>query len=128
MILFVNTVSTTAVSSERLPHLFSLPGMTCKISLRSRREYLVIGLDARPNYLDKRGFLQPRWAGAVRARVGRAVDVRHRRALRRLQVGAALRGRVAQQVAFRPGVRGHAVGPAAQAGGLRRGGTAGDVL
>lgn len=71
--------------------------MTCKISQRSQREYSLIALDARLNYLDQRGFLQPLRAGAVQGRVGRAVDLRQPRGLCRLEVGAVLRGRVAQR-------------------------------
>lgn len=52
--------------------------MTCKISQQSHREYLVKKLDARLNYLDKRGFLQPLWAAAMQGRVGCAVNLRHR--------------------------------------------------
>lgn len=48
------------------------------------------------NYLDEWSFLPPLRAGAVQGRVGGAVDLRRRRALGRLQVGAALRGGVAK--------------------------------
>lgn len=64
--------------------------MTCKISQQSRREYLVIELDAKLNYLDERGFLQPLRAGMMHGRVGCAVDLRQHRALGRLEEGTAL--------------------------------------
>lgn len=88
---------------------------------------------ARLNYLDERGFLGPLRAGSLQGGgVGRAVDLGQHGALQRLQVGAALWGRVAQrqrsEVALRTCVGGHAVGPAAQAGGLGRGGATGAVL
>ena len=50
--------------------------MPWEVSQESPREYSVIKLDARQNYLDERGFLQPLWAGTVVGRVGRAVDLR----------------------------------------------------
>lgn len=50
--------------------------MACKISHQSRGEYSVIKLDARLNYLDKWGFLQPLWAGTMLGRVGGTVDLR----------------------------------------------------
>lgn len=96
--------------------------MACKVRQRSRREYLVILLDAGLTYLYERSFLQPLWAGAVQGGVGSAVDLRQRGALCRLQVGAVLRGGVAQrqrpQVSIRPGLGGNAVGPATQSGGF----------
>lgn len=71
-------------------------------------------------------------AGVVHGRVGRAVDLRQDRGLDGLQVRAALRGRVApgqrSKVVLRPGVGGHAVGPAAQPGGFGGGRTTGGVL
>lgn len=50
--------------------------MVCEVSQESPREYLVIKLDARLNYLDERGFLQSLWTGTMEGRVGCAVDLR----------------------------------------------------
>lgn len=66
--------------------------MTRKIRQRSQREYSVIELAARLNYLDKWSFLQPLRAGPVLGRVGYAVELRQLGALCRLEVGAVLRG------------------------------------
>lgn len=71
-------------------------------------------------------------AGVLHGRVGCAVDLRQDRGLDGLEVGAALRGRVAHgqrsKVVLRPGVGGHAVGSAAQPGGFGGGGTTGGDL
>lgn len=39
------------------------------------KKNVVNKFDARLNYLDKRGFLQPLWAATMQGRVGCAVDL-----------------------------------------------------
>lgn len=105
--------------------------MTCKVSQPSHWRICLSLVTAGLSYLHQRGFLHTVGAGVVRGGVGHAVDLGQDRGLDGLEVGAALRGRVARGqtgVVIRPGVGGHAVGPAAQPGGLGGRGTTGGVL
>lgn len=77
IIPFVNTIYIMTPLSRLLGvSILVTVHMTCKIRQPSRGEYSVIKLDARLNYLDKRGFLQPLWAGMMQGRVRCAVELR----------------------------------------------------
>lgn len=90
---FVNTIY---IMTPLTASILVTAHMTCKISQQSRGEYSVITLDARLNYLDKRGFLQPLWTGTMQCRVWCAVDLRQHCGLNGLEIGTTLGWGVAQ--------------------------------